>query len=128
MPFVLFHLLFSMLKQHSEICPKIVLHALNMDSPGFFCSSCVTFTLIFNQSEIKGTIFHNTLKKGQRDTMDTFHCHKHTFMYPYYICTDDTSLVRTGFWSQPRVTELERFTVCTRRNLNPCTSCRPANQ
>ena len=67
MPFVLFHLLFSMLEQHSEICPKIVLlHAL-MASPAVFVV-VVLLSLIFNQSEsyvIKGTIFHNTLKKGQ---------------------------------------------------------------
>ena len=55
--------------------------------------------------------------------MDTFHCHNHPSIYPYYTYTDDTSLVRTGFGPQPRVTELEGFTVCTCRNLNPCTSC-----
>ena len=43
--------------------------------------------------------------------MGTFHSHKHLFMYPYYTCTDDTSLIRTGFWSQPRVTELDLLFV-----------------
>ena len=96
-----------------------------MDSPRLFV--VVVLLSLSSLTKVK-IIFHNTLKIGQCDKMDAFHCHNHPSMYTYYTYTDDTSLVRTGFWLQPRVIELERFTVCTCRNLNPCTSCRPANQ